>query len=166
MSRHQEGSLARPQETARWPAPGPLHSHSIINGTRKPLSRMEVFSTRTNFTVRLTVNSICYPKTAFSIYRHVSRWIDALKRSAFRIVRDLSASIAGGAFPAMQVFRIYRRLSIGAFFRPLTRVKPPLAYSPASMCRRLVPGRFCPRLDLRQGPCESCLRKLCVVVGL
>jgi hypothetical protein len=142
------------------------HSHSIINGACNPWSLIDIFSSCSSFTVRFFVNFIRSPKSAFSIYRQVSRWIDAPKRSAFRIVRDVSASIAGGALPVTKIFRIYRRLSKGTNFRLSARVESTLAYSPVSMCRRLVPGRFCPRFDFRQSPRERCLRKLCVVVGL
>jgi len=54
-----------------------LYSHSIINGTSKPLSRIELISVSNISTVRFTVICIRYPKLAFSIYRHVSRTIDS-----------------------------------------------------------------------------------------
>ncbi len=66
------------------------YSHSIINGTCKPLSHIELFPVSSISTVRSTVICIWYPKLAFSIYRHVSLTIDSLLHLP---LQDRSASI-------------------------------------------------------------------------
>ena len=73
------------------------HSHSIVNGTCKQLSCIELFSASSIFTVIFTVICIGYPKIDFSIYRLLSKTIDD---------------------PARVPFGIYRYLSLATFFSP------------------------------------------------